>query len=109
MTAQVILLKLTSRKFWIAIITIMGILGLFGVADTTIESVTSLLLILIPGITYIFTEGRVDAAAVSSNIDFEALIKQIARLLNISIDSDTMTNIIAAIKVGDKGSSEDPA
>jgi len=66
--------KLTSRKFWLAIISILtGILGLFGVADSTIEMVSSVALILVPAIVYIFVEGKVDAAAVAGKIDFEAL------------------------------------
>lgn len=102
--------KLTSRKFWIAIISIIvGILGVFGVADSTIETISSLALILVPGIVYIFTEGKVDAAAVAKQIDVESLIKHICKLLNVSADSDTIIKIIAAIKAGDKGSGEEPA
>lgn len=69
--------KLTSRKFWIAIITIItGILGVFGVADNTIEMVSSLAMILVPGIVYIFTEGKIDAAAVAQ-IDIDALLEKL--------------------------------
>ena len=75
--------KLTSRKFWLAVITIItGILGLFGVADTTIETVSSILLILVPAIVYIFAEGKIDAAA-AKKIDFEALLKEIQVLFKI--------------------------
>ncbi|UWG96766.1 hypothetical protein LPY66_18095 [Dehalobacter sp. DCM] len=74
--------KLTSRKFWIAIITIItGILGVFGVADNTIEMVSSILLILVPGIVYIFTEGKIDASAVTQ-IDIDSFLEKLKNLLS---------------------------
>lgn len=65
--------KFKSRKFLMAALSvIVGIMGMFGVADNTIEMVSSIALILIPIITYIVTEGKIDAAAVNqvvSSID----------------------------------------
>lgn len=65
--------KFKSRKFLMATLSvIVGIMGMFGVADNTIEMVSSIALILIPIITYIITEGKIDAAAVNqvvSSID----------------------------------------
>lgn len=48
---------------------IVGIMGMFGVADGTIEMVSSSALILIPIIVYIVTEGKIDAAAVDQVVD----------------------------------------
>ncbi len=91
--------KLTSRKFWMAIITIIvGILGVFGVADTTVETVSSLALILVPGIVYIFTEGRIDAAAVAKQIDFDALLEQIGELFKIKEKNSEVVNNQEAVK-----------
>jgi hypothetical protein len=73
--------KFTSRKFWVAIITIIcGILGVFNVADGTIEVIGSMLMILVPGIVYIFAEGKIDAAAVAKQIDIDSFLDQLGEL-----------------------------
>lgn len=59
--------KLTSRKFWVALITILtGILGIVGAEDNVVQIITSALLTLVPTIIYIITEGKIDAASVST-------------------------------------------
>lgn len=97
--------KLTSRKFWIAIITIIcGILGLFNVADGTIELVGSMLMILVPGAIYIFTEGKIDAAAVAKQIDFDAYFALWEEYLkNKNVNENTAAQEAATIKAGDRG------
>lgn len=58
--------KFKSRKFLMALLSvIVGLMGMFGVADNTIEMVSSIALVLMPIITYIITEGKIDAAAVN--------------------------------------------
>lgn len=71
--------KLTSRKFWLAAVgVIVGVLGMLGADDNTIQLVSSVGLILIPAIIYIITEGKVDAAAVAAQVNFEELVEAIA-------------------------------
>lgn len=59
------LAKLKSRKFLMAFLsTVIGVLTMFGIDDTTVQMVSSIGLIVIPSITYIITEGCLDAAAI---------------------------------------------
>ncbi len=54
--------KLTSRKFWAAVIGfITAILTVFGVSDMTLEQVVSLVSATSVLIAYIVAEGLVDA------------------------------------------------
>lgn len=51
--------KLKSRKFLMAAaLVIIGILTIIGVSDSLIVLISGAALIIIPVITYIFTEGR---------------------------------------------------
>lgn len=55
--------KLTSRKFWAAIITfVTSILVAFNVPDLTIEQVTTIIMGGASMIAYIIGEGLVDAS-----------------------------------------------
>lgn len=55
--------KLTSRKFWAAVITfITSLLVAFGVPDLTIEQVVAVVTASASMIAYIIGEGMVDAA-----------------------------------------------
>ena len=57
--------KLTSRKFWAALITfITSILVAFGVPDLTIEQVVAVISAGSVMIAYIIGEGMVDAARI---------------------------------------------
>lgn len=62
--------KLTSRKFWAAIITfITSILVAFGVSDLTIEQVIAVISAGSVMIAYIIGEGMVDAARIEKGND----------------------------------------
>ena len=62
--------KLTSRKFWAAVIGfITAILLGFGASDSTAAEVTSIVMAGATLIAYIFGEGLVDAANVSGGDD----------------------------------------
>ena len=64
--------KLTSRKFWAAIITfITTLLVAFGVPDMTIEQVVAVITAGSSMIAYIIGEGLVDAARIKSNNESE--------------------------------------
>ena len=59
--------KLTSRKFWAAIIGfVTAILVAFGIPDLTIEQVVAVITAGATMIAYIIGEGMVDAARVNS-------------------------------------------
>lgn len=60
--------KLTSRKFWAAIITfVTSILVAFGAHDLTIEQVSAVIMGGAGMIAYIVGEGMVDASRVNQN------------------------------------------
>ena len=55
--------KLTSRKFWVAIVAvIVSLCVLFGVPNVTQEQITALVMAVGGLIAYILGEGFVDAA-----------------------------------------------
>ena len=62
--------KLTSRKFWIAIIsTFVGIAELFGAEGELVSVIVGSALALLPSIIYIITEGKIDAAGAQKLAD----------------------------------------
>lgn len=62
--------KLKSRKFITAIVgIILGIAMIFGLDANTITQVAGALTALVSVVTYIRTEGKIDAAAVNNAID----------------------------------------
>lgn len=62
MTKQDIVRKLTSRKFWIAVIGFLTPLLLaFGVAENDVNQVTAIIMAGADVLAYILAEGMVDA------------------------------------------------
>lgn len=62
-----ILRKLTSRKLWLALAGVAtGIAVILGVDGSEISDVAGTVTALASVITYIITEGRIDAAAVAN-------------------------------------------
>ena len=62
--------KLKSRKFLMAAASVVvGVLTMLGAPDSLIALVSGAAMVVIPVITYIATEGRIDAAAVSLTTD----------------------------------------
>ena len=58
--------KLTSRKFWVAIVGLVsGLLMAFKVDAETVETVSGCIMAAASVIAYIIGEGMADAAAVS--------------------------------------------
>ena len=65
-----IIRKLTSRKLWLAIAGVAtGIALVLGVDGTEITTVAGAATAIISVITYIVTEGKVDAASVKNAIE----------------------------------------
>jgi len=61
--------KLTSRKLWMAIAGIAtGIAMVLGVDSTEITSIAGGVVALISCVTYIITEGKIDAEGVKNTI-----------------------------------------
>lgn len=59
--------KLTSRKFWVAVVGFVTALLLgFGCADNTITEVTSIIMSTATLIAYIIGEGIIDAQSVDA-------------------------------------------
>ena len=62
--------KLTSRKFWAAIVAVItSVCVIFGVEDITMEQVAALVIAAGALIAYILGEGFVDAANVQKSED----------------------------------------
>lgn len=62
--------KLTSRKFWVAVATIVsGVLMMFNFSDSSIETISGAIVALGGAIGYMIVEGMVDANRVKSAID----------------------------------------
>ena len=65
-----IIRKLTSRKLWLALAGVAtGIAVILGVDGSEITSVAGAVTALASVITYIITEGKVDAAAVKTAVE----------------------------------------
>ena len=71
--------KLTSRKFICAVVgVIIGMGMVFGLDQNTIQSVAGAVVSLCSVVTYIITEGRIDAASVAqAATDIQTAIDQL--------------------------------
>ena len=65
MTKNDIIRKLTSRKFWVAVVGfITPLLLAFGVAETTVTQVTAIIMAGADVVAYLIAEGMADSASV---------------------------------------------
>lgn len=63
--------KLLSRKLWVAIITAAGGIAVaLGAPDNIVSVIAGAATALVAVVTYIITEGKIDAAAVNLSADF---------------------------------------
>ena len=69
--------KLTSRKFWAMIVGVaMGIGIAFGLDEGTIGTIAGAATTIVSLMTYIITEGKIDAAAFIADIVIETEIEE---------------------------------
>ena len=62
--------KLTSRKFLTCMAgVIMGICMVFGLDEGTVSTIAGAVTAIVSAATYMYTEGKVDAAAVKNAVD----------------------------------------
>ena len=61
--------KLTSRKFWAAVVgAIMGIATVFGLDEGVISTVAGSVMTITSILVYILTEGRIDKARIENDV-----------------------------------------
>ena len=62
--------KLSSRKLWAAVAGVVaGLAMVFGLVETTISTVAGAVVSVMSVITYIITEGKIDAEGVKNAIE----------------------------------------
>lgn len=67
---QAFLSKLTSRKFLTCVAgVIMGVCMVFGLDENTVSTIAGAVTAVASVVTYIYTEGKIDAAAVGNAMD----------------------------------------
>ena len=68
--------KLTSRKMWAAAAGVVaGLALIFGLDTDTVQTVSGAVVACASVVTYIVTEGRIDAAAVQKAIEAAEAVK----------------------------------
>jgi uncharacterized membrane protein len=68
--------KLSSRKLWAAIVgVIMGVAMVFGLDESTITDVAGAVVSIVSLMTYIITEGKIDAAAADKLVGIDKVIE----------------------------------
>jgi len=66
-----VITKLSSRKFISAIVgMVMGLAMVFGLDEETISTVAGAVVSLVSVVAYIYTEGKVDAVALTSSVAY---------------------------------------
>ena len=67
--------KLTSRKFWVAVATILsGVLMMLGFAETSVEVIAGAVVALGGSVGYMIAEGMVDAQNIVTIVESGAVI-----------------------------------
>lgn len=68
MNKQDIVRKLTSRKFWVALVAfVSALLTAFAVPDASISQVTAIIMAFGSLVAYLFAEGWADASGAKNN------------------------------------------
>gem|GEM_PF-2472373 len=74
---NILKIKLSSRKLWTAIAgMVMGISMVFGLDEAVISTIAGAVVSIVSVVSYIYMEGKIDAAAVSQlAMDIEQIIE----------------------------------
>ena len=82
MTKEQIVRKLTSRKFWITVVSnIIGIASLLTASDNAdVQMIASIVLIVCTNVAYILGESKVDAVNVAKSTI--TMIEEIQKILD---------------------------
>lgn len=74
--------KLKSRKLWFAIIgAVAGIAIAYGADENIVQAISGAAVTLVSVVSYIWVEGKIDAAAVDQTADFAKQILSIIELI----------------------------
>lgn len=93
-TKKTFLEKLTSRKFWVAFAGfVCGIIGMFGVDDSIISTVSFGILGLGSIVAYIISEGKLDSTSMQN------LISLVSQIIDRIDDLDSQ-NVVTSTVVG---------
>ncbi len=89
--------KLSSRKLWACLLGVgVGIAVAFGVDGDTISTVAGAVTSLVSIITYVITEGKIDAAAVNQAYeDADIIIDAVAEALADECEAEAEAEIEA--------------
>lgn len=100
--------KLTSRKFVVAVITLVaGIVVICGAKSEVVQIIAGAAMAIIPTVVYCVMEGKVDAASVNTVVD--ATTEAAGKLGASSAVTDTIKNAADVVStiVDDEGESDD--
>lgn len=76
--------KLTSRKFWVSILTAIGgiLVAILDLDPGIVDNIVGYSISLVMAVVYVITEGRVDAAAVGqAAVDVECIIEAVKEII----------------------------
>lgn len=77
--------KLTSRKLWAAVAGVVaGLAMVFGLDETVISTVSGAVMAVASVITYIVTEGKVDAERVKQAIEAVQEVEEVIKETDVS-------------------------
>lgn len=86
--------KLTSRKFWVAVATMVsGILMMFGIADGTAETISGAIITVSGAVVYMIMEGKVDKQHTNEIIDGVDNVVDILDSGGFTVDSDAFNDV----------------
>jgi hypothetical protein len=86
--------KLTSRKFWVAVATMVsGILMMFGIADGTAETISGAIITVSGAVVYMIMEGKVDKQHTNEIIDGVDSITNLIDTGGFEIDPDAFNDV----------------
>lgn len=87
--------KLTSRKFWMALVTVLsGILMMFGFSEGTIEVISGAVLTISGAVVYMIMEGKVDKQHTGEIIDSVDNVTDLINSGGFVIDPDAFNDTI---------------